>query len=179
MLTIQTSQNIHLSLDVAQTIAERLTNPNSEFQKEMYDVVAYHNGRFRAHSLPHLPMAVIYRTDAHTGELQVIGWGASRMWRGSQTYETFIAPEHRRRGLSTAALIALVNDGWMDIGREVAVFSPAVESLVRKQGFTIVKRFLRNDVGTWVPHTGELVESRIVVISSASNEEQKPVESSV
>lgn len=179
MLTIQTSQNIHLSLDVAQTIAERLTNPNSEFQKEMYDVVAYHNGRFRAHSLPHLPMAVIYRTDPHSGELQVIGWGASRMWRGTQTYETFIAPEHRRMGLSSAALISLVCDGWMHKGREVAVFSPAVEALVRKQGFKIIKRFLRNDVGTWVPHTGELLESRIVVIQSSCDKEQSLIESSV
>lgn len=155
-LSMTTSSNLNLSEEVARQIAEGLTKAESAMQKEMWDVVAVKAGRLHPKNLPYSYLAVVSLSDELTGEMRVIGWGATRMWRGEQTFECFISEGHRRSGLATACLAALLIDKRIYPGHSLAVFSTETEKLCKKHGYSVVNSYYW-DGGDWKRSTGEIV----------------------
>lgn len=157
MMQIQTSLNANLSEDVARQIAERLTNSGSEMQQEMWDVLAYKAGRLHPRTLPYNYVAYAAQSEEQTGDMKVIGWSASRCWRGEQTFESFVDPEHRRYGIASACLTALLVDQRVCLTQPIAVFSePAERLLLRRFHWPVVHRYYR-DGADWKRATGEII----------------------
>lgn len=157
MVTLTTSLITNLSDDVARQIAERLTNPNSAMQQELWDVVAYRTGRMHPRSIPYTYIAYFSQSEEQTGDMEVIGWSASRLWRGEQTFECFVDPEHRRMGIAAACLSALLADRRVLINQPVAVFSePAERLVIEKFHWPVVHRYF-HDGHDWKRSTGEIV----------------------
>jgi hypothetical protein len=159
MVKIETAMNVSLSEDVARQIAERLTNKGSDMQHEMWDVVAYRSGRLHPRSLPYSYVAWASMTEEQTGEMAVIAWGASRMWRGEQTFECFVQEDRRRYGLASACLSALLTDKRVFLNQPLAVFSEPTQQLVRcRFHWPVVHRYY-HDGHDWKRSTGEIIKA--------------------
>jgi hypothetical protein len=110
----------------AQCITTRLTNPGSEFQREVTDRTS------------DTPIAIV-----RTQNELVAAWTATHNWRGMQTLEGFTDPSCRRRGIARVAAALLIADGHIDPHKTVAVFSPLCVSLASALGCRDVRLYER------------------------------------
>lgn len=116
----------------ASVIIGRLTNPGSEFQKE----VASRDGS-------QTPIAIV-----RDGSWRIVSWAATHSWRGQQTLEGFTMEAYRRRGFLRAAAAMLIADGSINTRETVAVFSPVLISIASSLGCKRVLLYERRD-GDW------------------------------
>ena len=117
-------------------IVSTLTNPDSEFQREVRDS-----------EKSETPIAIVF-----DGSWKIVAWAASHKWQGQQTLEGFTRPSHRSRGLMRMAASMLVADGIIDTFLPVAVFSPACIAVASSIGCRRVRLYEQRD-GRWVENS--------------------------
>jgi hypothetical protein len=117
-------------------IRSRLTNADSEFQREVAGVL---DGEASSCT----PIAVCHIDGA------LVGWGCSHVWRDLQTLEMFVDPRHRASCVALGLSAALVIRGTIDRNKSLAVFAPATAAIARKIGVLNVVEFERSGTD-WV-----------------------------
>lgn len=121
-------------------IAERLSWPDSgsdsSLRKELDK--RYLNPQPGPH--PEMALALVWL------DKTLVGWVGTRLWpekfKGdpilAQTIECFVAPQHRRRGLASIGLHALISASRIDRTKPVAVYETNVVKLAEQCGCKIV-----------------------------------------
>ena len=105
-------------------IAHRLTKAGSDFNAKL---VYWTYGRGAAVESDG-SIAVVY----DHGE--IVGWARTETWRGYDTLEAFVAPEHRGRGVAAFAASGLAASTLNANGGSVAVFAPSMMLVARRAG---------------------------------------------
>lgn len=109
-------------------VRNRLTKPDSDFQRKLTDLLF---GKSKATEADgHIALVFDY------GE--IVGWARTESWGDWDTLEAFVAPDYRLRGIASFAAAGLYAIRLFDTGCTVAVFAPSMMLVAKRAGMSPV-----------------------------------------
>lgn len=148
-INITTTRSIDLPLGIAEEIYNNLTNPKSDTQRQMFEVLRSLRGDRPLDSAPDFSMSICLRPDPYTDLLQCIGWASVTEWDRCCALQGFVNADYRGMGLAGALVSSLVVDGILRSDVPVAVFADSFVRIAHRLGFQDIRRYRITDDG-WV-----------------------------
>lgn len=122
--------------DLALFVRNKLTNPGSEFQTRLTNLL-FSEGVAEGH------IALV------EDQGEVVGWARTDRWTTYDTLEAFVAPDYRGRGIASFAAAGLRSGVMHDGSIAVAVFHPHMALVAQRVGLLPV--LFEGGNGRWAP----------------------------
>ena len=122
--------------DLALFVRNKLTNPGSEFQTRLTNLL-FSEGVAEGHISLVLDQS------------EVVGWARTDRWTTYDTLEAFVAPDYRGRGIASFAAAGLRSSVMHSGSIAVAVFHPHMALVAQRVGLLPV--LFEGGNGRWTP----------------------------
>ena len=122
--------------DLALFVRNKLTNPGSEFQTRLTNLL-FTGGVAEGH------------VSLVEDQGEVVGWARTDRWTTYDTLEAFVAPDYRGRGIASFAAAGLRSSVMHSGSIAVAVFHPHMALVAQRVGLLPV--LFEGGNGRWTP----------------------------